>query len=348
MTNKGIIWLLAFLSATGLYAQEDDFSQFMLSSIYMNPAYASTYTDLAVNMNYKMQALQEAAIQTTQVSLVFPLKADAVSDNIAGVGLMAFNQNIDDGLFTENGIFLTYSQNFSLGLLGSDLIAVGVQGGYSRNSFSPSNFQWGSQYSRYVFDGYNNFTPAPVSEFDNSANRITFNLGAMYYYNRKRNYLLHNYSAFSGVAIYNINRPNDSFNFNGKDKRPIIVKYHGGMEVRTGNLYVLPNMLFYLSRGKVSTIVGSHFAYSFVSTARFTSNSKGVQLLLGSWYRLRESFTLLGGFQVNSLAVRASYDMNSNLFVDNEAILVTPAYEISLTYILSGDQTLRKMNNALF
>ncbi len=171
----------------------------------------------------------------------------------------------------------------------------------------------------------------------------------MYYYNRKRNYLLHNYSAFSGVSIFNVNKPNNSYSLGGNSKRYMIVKYHGGMEVRAGNLYLLPNMLFYLENRKVTTIVGSHFAYSFVSTARFASSNKGVQLLLGSWYRLRESFTFLGGFQVNSIAVRASYDMNSNLFLnDDVALTVTPSYEISLTYILSGDQTLRKMNNALF
>ncbi|MBV6642874.1 MAG: PorP/SprF family type IX secretion system membrane protein [Cyclobacteriaceae bacterium] len=347
MIRKATILLLSVLCFISVEAQEDDFSQFMLSSIYMNPAYASSYTDLALNLNYKRQDLREASIQTSQVSLVFPLKLDQVSDNVAGIGLMAFNQTIDDGLYAENGIYLTYSQNFTLGLLGSDLIAVGVQGGYARSAFTPSNFKWGSQFSQYVFDGYNTFVPAPVTEFDNSANRLTFNVGAMYYYNRKRNYLLHNYSAFSGIAIYNVNKPNDAFSFD-KSGRKMIIKYHGGMEVRTGNLYVLPNVLFQVTRGTVSTIVGFHFAYSFVSTARFTSNSKGFQLLLGSWYRLRESFSFLGGLQWNTLAIRGSYDLNSNLFVDDQAIDVTPAFELSLVYFLSGDQTLRKMNNALF
>ncbi len=346
MIRKGTILLISLLCLTKLKAQENDFSQFMLSSLYMNPAYASSYTDLALNVNYRNQDIEGTSIQTSQFSLVFPLKADQVSDNVAGIGIMAFNETMDDGVYNENGAYLTYSQNFALGLLGSDLIAVGIQGGYSRTSFTPSNFTWGSQFSQYVFDGFNEFIPAPT-EFDNSANRMTFSVGAMYYYNRKRNYLLHNYSAFSGVAVYNINKPNDAFS-SDKSGRSMIVKYHGGVEARTGNLYVLPNVLFQLTRGTVTTIVGSHFAYSFVSTARFASNTKGFQLLLGSWYRLRESFSFLGGLQWNSLAVRGSIDMNSNLFVDQQALQVTPAYELSLTYFLSGDQTLRKMNNALF
>ncbi len=128
MMLRFTIWLFALSSVTKLLAQEDDFSQFMLSSVYMNPAYASTYTDLALNMNYKLQKLEQATIQTTQVSLVFPLKTDQVSDNVAGIGLMAFNQSFDDGLLTENAFYLTYSQNFTLGLLGCRFNCCGCSG----------------------------------------------------------------------------------------------------------------------------------------------------------------------------------------------------------------------------
>ncbi len=348
MIKRYTIWLISLFITSAVSAQEDDFSQFMLSSIYINPAYASAYTDFSVNMNYKLQETTAIDIQTSQVSIVFPIKVDNVTDNVAGVGLMAFNQNSDAGIYSDNGVFLTYAQNFNLGLLGSDLIAVGIQAGFSRSTTSLSQFNWGSQYSRYIEDGLNNFSPAPVTEFDNSNNQITINAGIMYYYNRKRNYLLHNYSAFSGLAVSNINRPNDSFSMNGTDKEPIKIKYHGGVEVRTGNLYILPNMLLHYSRRQFTAIGGLHLALSFTSSARFTSANNGVQLLLGSWYRLRESYTFMGGVQVNSLAIRGSFDMNSSLFVANEAIPVTPAYEISLTYTLGGSGSMRKVNNALF
>ncbi|XOV94689.1 MAG: PorP/SprF family type IX secretion system membrane protein [Bacteroidota bacterium] len=344
------IWTILYLvcSCYLVKAQEDDFSQYLVSALYMNPAYASAYTDLAVSVNYKLQTTGEIPIQTAQVSLVFPIKLDNISDNVAGFGISAFSQDQHDGFLTENGIYLTYAQNFSLGLLGSDLIAVGIQGGYARKAFSPSNFKWGSQYSAYVNGGFNDFSSAPITEFDNSSNKIAVHAGAMYYYNRKRNYLLHNYSAFSGIAIYNINRPNDSFSKAGNDRQPIILKYHGGVEVRAGNLYILPNALLYYSRGKYAPIVGSHFALSFVSTARFTSANQGFQLLFGSWYRLRESFSFMGGLQYNALAIRASMDMNSYLFVPNNAVSITPSYEISLIYQLGNSGNLRKINNALF
>lgn len=348
MIRKTIILLMTYMIAFSGKAQEVKFSQFMLSSLYMNPAYASTYTDLAVNMNYKELLVKEIDIQSSQVSIVFPIKIDDVSDNVAGVGLMAYNQNSDQGTYTDNGISLTYAQNISLGLLGSDLIAVGIQGQYSRSALSFGQLNWGSQYSRYIKEGLNNASPAPVTEFDNSFNQFTFNVGVMYYYNRKRNYLLHNYSAFSGIAISNINRPKQSFSLTGNDKESINVSYHGGMEVRTGNLYVLPNMLVNYTRQQIEFVPGIHFALSFTSTARFTSTNKGVQLLFGSWYTLRESYTLLGGVQVNSLAIRGSYDMNATLFVNEDAIPVAPAFELSLTYTLGGDGVLRKMNNALF
>ncbi len=348
MIRKTCIWLFVVTGFFRLSAQDYEFSQYLLSSLHMNPAFASAYTDFAVNMNYKMQTTNEAQIQTTQVSLVFPLKLDNISDNVAGFGLTGFNERMDD-IIEENGIYLTYAQNFTLGLLGSDLIAVGIQGGFARRTFSPSNLKWGSQYSGYNTDGFNDFSPAPVTEFDNATSRIAIHAGAMYYYNRKRNYLLHNYSAFSGFTIFNINRPNDTFSSGGDSRKPIILKYHGGVEVRTGNLYILPNALLYYSRGQLQTIVGSHFALSFISTARFTSANQGFQLLFGSWYRLRESFVLLGGLQYNSLAIRGSMDLNSYLFTsDTNPWVEQPSFELSLVYMLGNSGNLRKINNALF
>lgn len=345
------ILLIVFLSSFSAKAQKDEFSQYMLSSLYLNPAYASAYSDLSINLNYKSRQVASSVTETAQVSAVFPIKLDNVSDNVAGIGIMAFNQKVEGGLlpYNDNGLYLTYSQNFSLGLLGSDLIAIGIQGGYSKASVSAVDLDWGSYYNRYSTSGvsYSN----PVTEFDNFANKLVINAGVMYYYNRKRNYLLHNYSAYSGISISNLNRPNDSFNQDKDARESMRFKYHGGIELRINNLYLLPNALVEYSRGdEISANAGMHLAYSFESTARFTSSNKGFQLLLGSWYRLREAFVFLGGVQFNSLAIRGSYDMNTNLFVSAgvKDFQVAPAYEISILYTLSSDPTLRKMNNALF
>ena len=128
MRGPYTILLIILLTSFSAKAQKDEFSQYLLSSLYLNPAYASAYSDLSINLNYKSRQVGSSVTETAQVSAVFPIKLDNISDNVAGIGIMAFNQKIEGGRvpYNDNGLFLTYSQNFSLGFSCEKMVQQGM------------------------------------------------------------------------------------------------------------------------------------------------------------------------------------------------------------------------------
>jgi len=298
-------------------------------------------------MNHKRQIQTGDVInEITQVSLIFPIKPKgSIEQSIGGFGLMAFNEKRGfQGIDETNSVFLNYAHNLKFGLLNSYLLSLGIQAGYRIRGLEYSSLAWGSQYNQYL--GFDDALPAPVNEFDNRKENFILNAGFMYYYNPERNYLLYQYSGFFGISATNLNRPNTSFTVDEESIDPIQLKYNGGIEFKLNKLYVTPSLLFlYLSR-LWQYNAGLNFVWA-PDADRF--DLSGPQLLMGAWYRLRDSFIFMGGVKVKQLTVRASYDMNSKLFLPETNVNFTqPSMEISLQYNFSSGDGLRRASNPLF
>lgn len=329
------------------YGQEAQFSQYYAASLYLNPGFNGIYNDVSLHMNHKRQ-LQTGEIinELTQVSFIFPIKPKgSIEQSVGGAGIMAFQEKSGfQGIYERKSVFLNYAHNLKFGLLSSYLISVGVQAGFEMRELNFSGLTWGSQYNPYF--GYDNTLPLPITEFDAQKQNFVVNAGVMYYYNPERNYLLYRYSGFVGVSATNLNRPNTSFTVAEESTDPILLKYNGGLELKFNKLFVTPSLLFlYLSRNYQYN-AGLNIAW--VPEADGYS-AKGMQLLFGSWYRLRDSFIFMGGVKMGQLTVRASYDLNSKLFVsDNNVNFTQNSMEISLQYNLSKGDQFRKASNPLF
>lgn len=329
------------------YSQELQFSQYYAASLYLNPGFNGIYNSSSVHINHKrLLQTNEIVNEITQVSFVFPIKPKgSLEQSLGGVGLMAFNEKRGfQGIDETNSLFLNYAHNLKFGLLNSYLVSIGVQAGYRIRRLEFSQLSWGSQYNPFL--GEDDSLEGPVSEFDAQRENIILNAGFMYYYNPERNYLLYQYSGFFGVSATNLNRPNTSFTLNAESTDPIQLKYNGGIEFKMGKLYVTPSMLFiYLSK-LWQYNAGLNFVWA-PDADRF--NLSGPQLLLGSWYRLRDSFIFMGGVKIKQLTVRASYDMNSKLFLpETNANFTQPSMEISLQYNFSSGDGFRRASNPLF
>jgi type IX secretion system PorP/SprF family membrane protein len=298
-------------------------------------------------MNHKRQ-LQGVDVTTelTQVSFIFPIKPGGNYDrSIGGIGLMAYTET--SGInkeFQNSAAFVTYAHNFKFGILSSDIVTLALQAGYESRSLNFGNLAWGSQYNPYY--GFDDTRPTPVTEFDNQKGTIIVNAGFMYYYNPNRNYLLYTFSAFSGFSATNVNRPNKSFNVDNKSVEPMLFKYNGGVEAKFNKLYVTPSLLFLYQRRNVQFNAGMNFAYS-PNADRY--RSRGNQILFGAWYRFKDSYIFMGGIKLPSLAIRASYDLNTKLFAqDREIAISQPSFEISIQYSISKNSGYRKISNPLF
>lgn len=344
MRKLTTIFLISFFTCS--FGQEQ-FSQYYAASLYLNPGFNGIYNDIALHMNHKRQLQTEEVItELTQVSFIFPIKpASKTERSIGGAGIMAFKEKSGiEGIYDRTSIFLNYAHNFKFGTLDGYLLSIGGQIGYDVRRLNYNSLQWGSQYN--PFFGFDNSKPVPVSEFDAQKQSVIINGGAMYYFNPDRNYLLFNYSGFIGIAATNLNRPNTSFTVSEETSDPILIKYNGGIELKFNKLFVTPSLLFlYLSKNYQYN-VGLNMSWA-PDADRYAAT--GTQLLFGTWYRFRDSFIIMGGIRVNQFTVRASYDMNSDLFVPNRDINITPnSVEISLQYSFTNSNAIKKFSNPIF
>ncbi|MCP4459453.1 MAG: type IX secretion system membrane protein PorP/SprF [Cytophagales bacterium] len=341
--------LLVFISSIGVNAQDTQFSQYFSASLYLNPGFAGVYNYPTLNFNHKRQVPTGPVVaELTQVSFIFPVKPQGkLEKSIGGVGLMAFNERSGfDGVYENNGAFLTYANNFKFGILTSDVFSLGLQVGYESRSSSYSGLVWGSQYNPFV-GGYD-FASDPTAgvEFGERQSNLIVNAGIMYYYNPERNYLLYSYSAFSGFSATNLNKPNRSFVSQSEDKAAMLLKYNGGLEMKFNKIFVTPSLLIQYLQKNYQFNAGVLISYS-PAASRY--QAIGPQLLIGTWYRYRDSFILMGGVKVKSLVFRASYDLNTQLFfADKNVEFGKNSFEISVQYALTGDQGIRKVSNPLF
>lgn len=341
------LYILILLTFKAADAQDTQFSQYFSASLFLNPAFAGVYNDPSLHMNHKRQIQSvEVVNELTQVSFIFPIKpGGSYERSIGGVGLMAYNERSGiNGIFQNSAAFLTYAHNFKFGILSSDIVTFGLQAGYENRSLNFSSLAWGSQYN--PFFGFDDTLPIPVTEFDNQKGTFIVNAGFMYYYNPTRNYLLYTFSAFSGFSATNVNRPNKSLNVDEKSAEPMLLKYNGGIEAKFNKLYVTPSLLFLYLRNNIQFNAGMNFAYS-PEANRY--RSRGNQVLFGVWYRFKDSYIFMGGIKFASMAIRASYDLNSNLFIqDRDVDISQPSFEISIQYHISKNTGYRKISNPLF
>ena len=345
--RKIVLYISLLLISKSVISQDTQFSQYFSASLFLNPAFAGVYNDPSLHMNHKRQ-LQGVDVlnELTQVSFIFPIKPGGNYErSIGGFGIMAYNErNGINGVFQNSAAFLTYAHNFKFGILSSDIFTVGVQAGYENRSLNFSSLAWGSQYN--PFYGFDDTLPIPVTEFDGQKGTLIVNAGVMYYYNPNRNYLLYQYSAFSGFSATNVNRPNKSLSVDSKSPEPMLIKYNGGVEVKFNKLYVTPSLLFLYLRGNFQFNAGMNFAYS-PGADRY--RSRGNQILFGVWYRLRDSYIFMGGIKFQSMAIRVSYDLNSNLFISDRTVDISQnSFEISIQYHIAKNAGYRKISNPLF
>jgi type IX secretion system PorP/SprF family membrane protein len=354
MMKKVTISVFFLFTMVKLIGQESQFSQFYSASLYTNPAFAGIYSSPNININYRQQAPSNSIRDILgQASFIYPLmiKGD-VDRQIGGIGATAFNnQRGIQGMQKISGYHLTYAQNIRLNPISPDMLSFAVQGGMEFVNISFSDLRWGSQYNPYIISGQDDQIPAPVTEFDQRANNFVVNAGIIYYYNRQRNYLLYNYSAFSGISVNNINRPDKSLNKDGEFIQPMLFKYHGALEFKMGRAYLMPSVLAIYQARNFQFNGGAYISVPTNRSLSFSLDSRGLEILAGVWYRFKDSFIFILGFNDDQMGARVSYDLNSMLFAQEIVSgndLIQPAFEVSFQYNFNSSKRIRKVSNPLF
>ncbi|MFK7899906.1 MAG: PorP/SprF family type IX secretion system membrane protein [Cyclobacteriaceae bacterium] len=329
-------------------AQDAFFNQYFSAKLFLNPAMASSENVVTVNTNFRSQWKSSIIpYKTSQVSLIMPTtKRKGLSEKQGGgVGISVYNDNAGEGNFKTTGLYGAYSFDFPLSYDGkSTILSFGLQAGVVQKRVDLSNFQWGSQYVPFI--GYD--ATIQVSDQDFVSQDFTnpiypdFNAGFVISYNGEKNSYRKSVNYHFGAAVYHLNTPNESFVSNLESNLPRQIKVHGGLEWKVKEKYRLSPTALFITQGGVQHInAGMYVSYQVIPYGANPLTSE-TEFLLGTWYRLSDSFIFMTGLHNKNLTFGFSYDLNGgNLRSAGQGL---GAYEISLTISQYKKERLKKIS----
>lgn len=321
-----IFFLLAFiLFSLPVRSQDAAFSQYYASGVYLNPSLAGIEPNWAFNLNYRSQwSSIGTPYITSQASFIYPFHSKSKGRNWGGAGISVYNDRAGDGNLQVTGVNINLA--YTLHLSSMQSLVFGLQGGFIQKSIDFGNFQWGSQYDSFM--GFNSTLDNPAANNNLVNNSIYPDIGAgfLYYYNPERDYQNKGMSAFFGGAVYHLNQSNESLIDGQESPLPMLMKAHTGLEFNLSDKVNLsPNALFAFQNSVYQINTGVYITYMF---AQQTSVLGPTDLIIGTWYRLDDSFIFMTGIGNDYYTLGLSYDLNSSSLRTNTR--GRGAYEVSL------------------
>lgn len=342
MLNKcTILVLLLVIGASGVaHSQTPVFSQYYASGMYLNPALAGVENNVQLGINHRSQwSAIDMPFKTSQLSFIYPLVHHATrSKSEGGLGFsILHDQAGPHGEFQTQSISGGGAYNFHLNKRGS-VLAVGGQISGMQTRINSSGFMWSSQYvAGYGFDSNQEGESLAMNE---KIFTPVFSSGAMLYH-AIRNSSGQRITVYQGLAISNVQR-SKSFFYSKTSASVPIYKMHGGMSIPlSDNFDVSPNYLIQY-QSDLQFNAGGYAGYRLKNIA---SKVGSCRLLFGLWYRWRDAFIISSGFESARWNFGFSYDTNRSYLGRNLGNV--NAYEVSLTYKISGANNIQRFSSPL-
>ncbi len=282
-------------------AQDPEFTQFYANPLYLNPAFAGTARCPRVVMNYRNQwpALSGTFV-TTSASY-----DQHVQSLYGGLGLLVTNDRAGKGTLNTTTISGIYS--YQLALSRTFSIKAGFQATYFQKSLDWNKLTFGDMIDpRKGFIYNTNDTPrgGTVSNVDFSAGFLGFS----------ENY-------FFGGAVHHLTEPNESL-LATPEGSPLPMKITG----HAGAVIPLTNDKYSENDAKISPNILFQQQDNFQQLNMGIYISKG-PIVGGLWYRNKDSFIALVGFQTDVIKFGYSYDVTVSKLTNATA----GSHEVSLT-----------------
>jgi|GEM_PF-94476 len=359
----GGIWILGlFLLHLPLLAQDPHFSQYYAAPLYLNPALMGAERDMAFSMNHRSQWRSLGFPQnTSQFSFVAALAKPNLSRQPRYcLGLSAFSDVAgEQGSYVAMGATASAAYNLSLNSAGSQAISLGIQVGLTQKSLNADQLKWGSQFDPSM--GYNPDLPATARQDLYQTLFPVLNAGLAWFFNPRKSRLISDFSAYSGVAFSNLNRPSESFFSESPVRLPILLKLHGGADVALSpSLALSPAYLLMQQNGRTQVNLGTYLTYHSAGrhsagrgnatqkrVQKYTvrpsaASAKAIRLSLGGWYRFGDSVIASVGVSQQRFTLGFSYDFNVSTL--GQYTGGQGAYELSMTYRILRNHQLRRFS----
>jgi type IX secretion system PorP/SprF family membrane protein len=244
---------------------------------------------------------------------------NTVGTDIAGVGLVASNNQIKSGGVRDMQLFSTAAYHVSLGENDNHYLAAGFQAGFVQKSFNPQKMLFPNQWSPSTGKSAN--IPSGESFATTSISYFDMNAGLLWY-----TFLGKGSHLFLGGATFHPHQPDASFS---SEATPLSARYlvHGGGKISTGPKFsIAPNLLAMFQGPHQEVNLGSSFEFAFPDiNGLFT---------IGGWYRFNDAVIAATSFKYDNYKLGISYDITvSDLQTANQN---QGGFEISLIIGIPG------------
>ena len=332
MTFKKIFLATCWVSVSLLsQAQDFHFSQFYNSPLTLNPALTGKIKeDFRVGLIHRSQwKAVNSAYTTSSMFADINFIKNPIGLDMWGVGLVALNDEIGDGMFTAQTVGLSLSGMKTLDELKRHKLSFGIQPSFVTKGLNTNNFTFDNQInSSYQVD--RNISSGEQLNA-NKYSYVNFNAGLFWDF-----VLSKKIDLFTGYSASNVLRPKESPLLGTKGRVPVRHALNPGLVYTINNKWsVTPNMLIAYQAKAMDVNLGLYGAYTFNP-----ETPKPTTAFLGVWYRAKDAAIAMAGLKWGHYQVAFSYDYTvSNLREVKNAKAYVPdkatvgAWEISFIYV---------------
>lgn len=317
---------LAFSSFVLLYiacgfAQDIHFSQYNSVPMNLNPSLTGMFDG-----DYRFignQRNQWRSITLPYTYHTFGGSVDARNflgkENI-NAGFSIYNDKAGDSEFGTLQLNVAGAYNKTLTSDSSQQLAFGIQTGFTQRKINYDNLSFDNQYNGLYYDpGTGNGESFAKASYT----YLNLNSGIAWSYIPKERFKI-----ISGIALYNITKPKQSFFNNNEIKLDRKITFFGSGQFKINDkIDVLPSFLLMGQGTYREYLLGSSVKYILEDIL-----GKYRAIYFGTWFRTGDAGFVSAGMDYDNINVGISYDINvSNL---NPASKYRGGFEISIIYII--------------
>ena len=272
---------LLLISASNVYSQDPQFTQFYANPLYLNPAMAGAHGCPRFNLNYRNEWPSLSGNYVT-----YSASYDQYFDNISGgFGVIALHDQQGQGTIFTSSLGLIYSYHLKVNRKFSLLFGV-------KAAMTNKYLDWDKLTFGDMIDPRRGFIystgDVPRGE-------------SVYFFDASAGVVGYSKNFYFGVAANHLNRPNESMII-GESKLPMRFTGHIGSVIQLGRksqyrnqTSVMPNVIYQYQNGFQELAIGTYIKYG-----TFT---------VGAWYRNRDAFILSLGINTGKFSIGYSYDV---------------------------------------
>ena len=267
------------LSSTG---QDAHFTQFYANPVYLNPALAGLRGCPTVTMNYRNQWPGIKDAYTT-----YSTSFDKYSEKLkGGVGVNVFHDRSGGGRLTTTAASAVYAYQYQI----SKKITIKLGG---KATYVNKSIDWNRLVFGDMIDAREGIVYGTQQQFGEPVHYADFSAGALLY----TDYF------FGGFAVDHLTEPAEGLLNRYATSLPRKYTFHAGANIPLGkmrkmNRAISPNIMITKQNEFTQVNVGMYLRLR--------------ELVVGTWYRNKDSFILLAGIETSKFKFAYSYDVTTS------------------------------------